>query len=294
MARTLGALADHVAGYSHRLCYMLRLQLRDGTVIALTDHDRNLEHDLGDGAMTYLASPGVNISDVTLAAGFESSNFEASGPFGDLFTRTQVLGGRFRGATAHLFMVDWNSPNVRAPIMRGKVGQGRAEGARWVLEVRNAADFLNQTQGGVLSPYCRTWFGSDKCGVTRTAYTTEVTAVASAAEFSVDLAGAHSDDFFNYGNAAFTSGALSGTEEARILDYVDATGTVHLFEPLFQVPEVGDAVTLYRGCSKILKSADASVPTCLSWENVANFRGHPEVPGSRFYHKVSAPGTTYE
>ena len=292
--RTLGALEAHVAGKSHRLAWMLRLDLKDGASIGLTDHDVDLVYDLGDGALTYMRDPGCNISDVTLAAGFDSSNFEASGPLGALFTAPQVLGGRFRGAVARLFMVDWQEKSAAAAVLRGSVGSARVEGESWVLEVRNAADAFNQTQGSVLTPYCRVPFGSAKCGKARPSVTTTVTAVASAAVFTVDLAGAHPDDHFNYGNAVFTSGELAGTDEARVLDYTGAGATVELFEPLFQPPEVGDAVTLYRGCSKLLRSNDASVPTCLSWANVVNFRGHPEVPGSRNYHKVSAPGTNYE
>jgi uncharacterized phage protein (TIGR02218 family) len=180
------------------------------------------------------------------------------------------------------------------PIMRGRVGEGRVEGARWVLEVRNAADAFNHTQGGVLSPYCRTYFGSDKCGVARPSVATEVLAPVSLLSFTVDLAGLHPDDLFNYGNAAFTGGELAGTDEMRILDYDGATALVSLFEPLIVQPEAGDAVTLYQGCSRLRMSDDASVPTCLTWDNVVNFRGHPDVPGSRQYHKVTAPGTNYE
>lgn len=293
MTRTLGALATHVAGYSHKLACLLRLDLKDGTVICLTDHNNELTCDLGDGAQTYSPNPGVSISDITLAAGFEASNFEAFGPVVAPFTRVAVLGGRFRAAVVRLAFVNWETLDW-APVMRGKVGACRIEGDRWVLECRNAADAFNQTQGGVLSPYCRTWFGSPKCGVTRTPYETTVAAVTSAGRFTVDLAGDHADDFFNFGSVLFTSGALAGTDEARILDYAGSSALVDLFEPMLQAPEVGDGVTLYRGCSKLLKSDDASVPTCLSWDNVVNFRGHPEVPGSRFYHKITAAGTNYE
>lgn len=292
--RTVGALSSHIAGRSHKLVYMLRLDIKDGASIGMTDHDLPLDYDLGDGEITYSPEPGVNLSDVTLVAGFEISNFEASGPIVAPFTRAAVLGGRFRGAVARLFMVNWASPTVSIPILRGRVAECRVEGSRWVLEVRNAADAFHQTQGGVLSPYCRTYFGSDKCGIVRTPYTTEVTAVTDESEFTVDLAGDHADDFFNYGNAAFTSGELAGGDEARVMDYVGASGLVTLFEPLFQPPEVGDAVTLYRGCSKLLKSDDANLPTCLFWGNVPNFRGHPEVPGGRFYHKVNDPGASYD
>ena len=286
-------LTAHLAGRSLTICYMLRLDLRDGATIALTDHNQAIEYDLGDGQVTYSAADGMNLSDITLVTGFDASNFEASGPIGDTFTRAQVIGGRFRGAIARLFMVDWSDPTDHLPIMRGKVGECRVEGLRWVLEVRNAADAFNQTQGGVLMPYCRTYFGSSECGITRTPYSATIIDVESESRFLVDIAGAHDDKFFVYGNVAFETGELAGIDEAKILKYDDADGRVKLYEPLFQTPEVGDTVTLYRGCSRLLKAKNPDLPTCRSYDNVINFRGHPEVPGSRFYHRVSGPGTAY-
>lgn len=286
MTRTLGALAAHVAGKAHKLCYMLRLDLTDGTSMGFTDHDNVISWNLGDGAIDY--NPGINISDVTLAAGLESSNFEASGPI-DTVTRLHVLGGRYRNAVARLFMVNWQVQTAAAAIMRGKVGACRVEGDWFTFEVRNAGDMFNQTQGGVLTPYCRTYFGSTQCGVVRTAYPGEITAVGSPMKFTVDHADA--DYFFNFGNVKFTTGDLTGVEEAKILSFVG--GEVELFEPLLKEPEVGDTVILYRGCSKLIKSEDATMPTCVSYDNGVNFRGHPQVPGSRFYMKVSAPGSSY-
>lgn len=285
--RTLGPIAAHVAGRAHTVCYLLQLDLRDGTTIALTDHDAAIAYDLGDGVQTFV--PGVDISDVALVAGFETSNFEASGPIDATFTRIQVLGGRYRNATARLALLEWSNLD-HAMILRGTVGECRVEGARWVFEVRNAADAFNQSQGSVLSPYCRTWFGSPQCKVVRAAYAATVTAVPSLLTFKVDVV--QPANFFAYGNAAFLTGELAGTDEAKILTFA-ADGTVELFEPMFQQPEVGDTLNLYRGCSKMLKADDATIPTCLSYDNVINFRGEPEVPGGRAYMRVSAPGKSY-
>ena len=56
---------------------------------------------------------------------------------------------------------------------------------------------------------------------------------------------------------------------------------------------VGDTLNLYRGCSKLLKSDNPVLPTCLSYGAVADFRGEPEVPGNRTFQRVSAPGASY-
>ena len=59
-------------------------------------------------------------------------------------------------------------------------------------------------------------------------------------------------------------------------------------------PEVGDTLILYRGCSRLLKSDDPTVPTCLTYGAVEDFRGEPEVPGNRTFQRVTPPGSTYD
>lgn len=295
MSRTISAeLAAHLEQDTHTLATMLRLDLANGDVLAFTDHDRDLSFDLGDGSATYQSRTGIAPSDVVLVVGFDASNFEVRGPIGDIVSRTAVLGGKFRDATARLFVVNWNSlADGYIPIMQGKVAEGRVEGSRFVLEVRNAADAFNRIQGRVLSPYCSATFGDSQCSVVRTALAATVTAVTDDFRFTLNLGGTYADDYFNLGTVSFQTGELAGTADFPVADYNGTTGAVELYEPLPQAPSVGDTLNIYRGCSKLLKSDDASLPTCLTYDNVVNFRGWPEVPSSRFYHKVSAPGTAY-
>lgn len=295
--RTLAeAFEDHLAGDAHTLAVMLRLDLINGDVLAFTNHDDTIAYDLGDGSADYQPWTGIDVSDVVLTVGFEASNFEVTGPISETITRTAVLGGRFRKAQARLFIVNWNDLTMGpASIMQGRVATANVDGPRFKFEVRNAMDQFNQSQGRVFSPYCTAIFGdsSTGCPVTRTAYPCEITAVVSSFQFTVDLGGSHADDFFNFGSVSFLTGDLTGTEEVKVFDYNGTTGEVELYEPLVATPEVGDTLNLYRGCSKLLKSDDASIPTCLTYGAVEDFRGWPEVPTSRFYMKVSAPGTSY-
>jgi uncharacterized phage protein (TIGR02218 family) len=296
--RSLGAeLEAHLAGNAHTLATMLRLDLVNGETLAFTNHDAELAYDFGGDEAVYQPWTGINPSDVVLAVGFEASNFEVTGPIGDVITRTAVLGGKYRKALARLFIVNHADLTQGAiKIMQGRVAVSRVEGPRFVFEVRNALDLLNQSQGRALSPYCSAIFGdsSTGCPVVRTAYPCTVTSVTDAFRFTVDLDGDHADDFFNFGSTDFLTGDLVGTEEAKVFDYNGTTGAVELYEPLIAAPEVGDTLNLYRGCSKLLKSDDADLPTCFTYGAVEDFRGWPEVPSSRFYMKVNAPGTSYE
>lgn len=150
-------------------------------------------------------------------------------------------------------------------------------------------DRYNQTIGRLLSPYCTADFGDDLCGVTRTPYAATITAVSSDFGFTVDLGGSYDDDFFKLGTVAFTSGALAGTAEIEVFAF-SGVGVVSLFAPLAVLPEVGDELTMYRGCSKLKKSDDATVPTCASYANVLRFRGFDQVPGSDRYLRPAVPG----
>lgn len=289
-------LQEHLSGNAHTIAMMLRLDLVNGETLAFTDHDNELAFDLGDGDAIYQPWTGISASDVVLVTGFDVSNFEVNGPIGDVVTRAQVLGGKYRKARARLFFVNWKDLTQGAGrIMQGRVATSRVEGARFFFEVRNALDAMNQSQGRMLSPYCSAIFGNSStgCPVVRDAYPCEVTAVTDTFRFTVDLGGAHADDFFNFGSVEFLTGELAGIEEAKVFDYNGATGAVELYEPLIQAPEVGDTLNLYRGCSKLLRS-DESIPTCFTWGAVEDFRGWPEVPSTRFYMKVNAPGTSYE
>jgi uncharacterized phage protein (TIGR02218 family) len=273
---------------------MLRLDLADGDVLAFTDHDVSLTFDLGDGGTVYQPWTGIQPSDVVLSVGFDASNFEVTGPIGDVVTRVAVLGGKFRGALARLFVVNWaDLTQGAAKIMQGRVATGKVEGSKFTLEIRNAADAFNIQWGRVLSPLCSAVFGDAQCTVTKVPVAATITAVTDSFRFTVDLGGDYADDYFNLGTVSFQSGELAGTADATVFNYDGTTGAIELSEPLPATPEIGDTLNVYRGCSKLLKSDDASLPTCLSYDNVVNFRGWPEVPSSRFYHKVSAPGTAY-
>lgn len=292
---TAGMLA-HLAGDTHELVTCLRLVLKDGTVLAFTNHDEPLAFNLGDGAVEYQPWTGIDVSAVLLTVGLEASNFEVTGPIGELVTQTHVLGGRYRGAVAHLFMVNWEAlEDGPVRLMKGDVGECRVEGSRFVFEVRGIAAAFNETWGRVLNPLCTATFGDPTtgCPVALSPIAAVVTAVTDDFRFVLDLGGDHPDDYFNLGTVEFTTGELAGTVKGTVVDYAGATSAVELLEPLVDTPQVGDALMIARGCSKLLKSSDPSLPTCLTYGAVVDFRGWPEVPSTRFYHRVSAPGASY-
>jgi uncharacterized phage protein (TIGR02218 family) len=276
------AMQAHLAGTSHSRTWMVRLDLADGTVLGLTTFRRNKTFDLGDGAgpVEYLAGV-AEVSDVDLVLGLDSSNFELTGPFGDVITLAAVAGGRFSRAEVRLFQINWREPAAGAiEILFGHVTQARPEAATFVLEVRNEADKFNQVVGETLTPQCKADFGDANCGVTPESITGIVTAVTDDLIFTVSFAGTYAADYFNFGKVSWLTGALAGTRPMEIFDWTDS-GQVTLFMPLVAMPSIGDTCTISRGCSKVRRHDDPTVPTCMTYDNVVNmWKAYPDLPGT--------------
>ena len=275
-------------------CVVLRD--RDGTLAGFSTWSSALTVDLtaDGGPGPIVCQSRLTLSATTQAAGFEAGTFEFEGPARGEFIETKVLGGKWRSADAWQVRVSPGTAGY-APVMRGKIGDGRVEGNRFVLEVRDAKAAFNVSQGSVLGPWCRADFGvsSTGCPVEREWVPCTVTAVESDFVFAVDLGGEYDDNWFFLGDIRFTGGALAGTDARKVFAYDGTSGGLELVEPLIAAPEIGAEAEISRGCSKLLKHDNPIIPTCLGYDAVADFRGEPEVPGNRTFQRVSAPGASY-
>lgn len=330
MARTVGSLSTHLSGSAHTRCNMLLLGLRDGTFYGFTDHNENIDYNLteaGAGTVTYSAVAGILASDVSLAVGLDADNYDIKFPIGgpvefgqlllsgdmtdgddllllsgdmtdgdDVLLITgdiplqAIMGWRVNRATTWLFQLNWNDTAAgKIPMLKGRVSEIRIEGGSAVLQIRSDTDRYNQIIGRLITPYCDADFGDARCGVTPESIVGTVTAVTSTIQFTVSFSGSFADNYFNLGTVEALSGDLLGTPPMEIFDWTSA-GAITLFAQLAAEPAIGDTFTISRGCSKLRKSDDATLPTCLSYSNVVNFRGFPEVPGTDQALKVPVPG----
>jgi uncharacterized phage protein (TIGR02218 family) len=262
---------------------MLLLDLQDGTGIAITDHDKDLDYDIGDGEITYSSGTGILTSDVSLSAGLDADNYEVRGPIGDTVTLAAVLGGVLNRAVARLFQVNWKDLSLGAiKILQGTVSEARIEAGEFVFEIRSDVDRLNQTVGRILANTCDADFADQvRCFATATEITGTVTAVTDAMRFTVSFAGSYANDFFNKGTVI----GLAGDNADVVVEIYDWTsaGAVTLFAPLPVTPTVGDTFTVRDGCGK-------SREDCMAHNAIEWFRGFPEVPGSDQVLKPAIPG----
>lgn len=294
MRTVSGPLTAMLASREHTRARCVYMALRDGTVIVITDHDRDLVVDMADISdvpVVYKANTGVLTSDINLAVGLDADTLEISGPISNVITRPQVIGRRFSGARIRVFDVNWNAVDQGViAYLGGSIGETNVKGGQFLFEIRSHTDAFNQTIGRVISPYCSADFGDAQCGFAVPEILSTVIGVVSDFQLAVDLAADYPNDFFNLGRIEFISGGLRGTDAVEIFDYDGASGGMELFVPLAARPEIGDEVIMRIGCSKLHKSDDASVRTCVSYGNARRFRGFKDVPGSDQYLKMPIPG----
>lgn len=285
MSRTIGSsLATHLATDTHTLCAMLRIDLKDGTQLAFTDHDQALSFNLGDGALTYLPDTGILPSDLSLSAGFEADDMEVSGPIGDVVTRTAVLGGRYDDATVRYFFVNWSDLTQGAvKLIKGYVALASVEGGTFKFTVHSEIAKFSRSVGRVITGFCDADLGDARCGFSLVAVNATVTAVTDARSFTVSFSGSYANNYFNQGTVTFTGGAMDGCRPVEIFDWTSG-GAVILWTDLPEPPTIGDTLELRRGCDK-------TRATCRdTFDNVINFRGFPDVPGSDQVLRYPNPG----
>jgi uncharacterized phage protein (TIGR02218 family) len=287
MSRTIGgSLATHLATGATNRVSMLRLDLADGTTLAITDHDRVLAFNLGDGSADYTPRTGIMPSNLALSTGFDPDDIEVTGPLVEEateawhVTKAMVAGGRFDDAAARYFEVNWQNLSQGAiELLKGRVVLAEVEGGRFKLTIHSEIGKFSQEIGRTITPYCDADFGDTRCGYSPIVDAVTVTTVTDARTFTVSNPNARANDFFNRGTVQFTSGALNGTRPVEVFDFANSGG-VALWTELAEMPEVGDTLNLKQGCYNPATDESKTRGACLFFDNVINFRGFPDVPGT--------------
>jgi uncharacterized phage protein (TIGR02218 family) len=276
--------ATHLAQDSTERCLMMRLDLRDGTTIGLTDHDRNIIFDLedGNGSAIYRSNLAMLPTQLELSLGTTVDDIDVTGSIdGTFFTQPLLIGGYYNHATVRLFEVVWSDLSLGAlPYLKGVVAKVGFEESEFKLIVQSEFTKLAQMMGRTVSPFCDAQYGDARCGaVVPTVAATVVDATVRAME--VTFSGSYADDYFNKGTVEFTSGVLNGTHRKEIFKWND-DGTLALWNRLAATPSPGDTLLIRRGCGNTIQD-------CLERENTINFRGFPFVPGRDRFMQMPNP-----
>lgn len=267
-------LAAHIAGEVTTLCTCWKLTRTDSTVMGFTDHDANLVIS----GVTYMAATGFTPSAVASNAALSVDNLEVEGMLSaGAITEADIMAGRYDFAAIDIFMVNYaDLTQGILKLRRGWLGEVSLSRQHFVAEVRGLAQALQQSIGELFSPSCRAALGDSRCKVNLSGFTaaSTVTTAADRQHFTASgLTGA--SGIYALGLVTFTSGANNGVSmEVKEYTFVTGTGgqvTLALSMPYDILP--GDAFSVVQGCDK-------TIGTCFNtFNNVANFRGEPHIPG---------------
>jgi uncharacterized phage protein (TIGR02218 family) len=271
------------------LCRCWLIARNDGVTQGFTEHDE----DVVIGAVTYRAGSGLSGSEATAKLGMAVDASEISGALADeSLNEDDLAAGRYDAAAVELWLVDWSEPDLRVLIAKGSLGEVKREGTAFTAELRGLSERLAQDSGRLFTATCAADLGDARCTVDlgNPAYhgSGMVLALTAVSAFTASGLDAFDDGWFSAGKLTFTGGANAGLS-MEVKSHGNSGGTVAfaLWQAMAQSIEAGDTFTVSAGCDK-------RFATCLNrFNNAANFRGFPYIPGNDFvisYPVAGEPG----
>ncbi len=247
-----------------------RLMRRDGVLLGLTGHDRDLVFD----GIVHRAAPGMLPSAVEMEGGLESDTMDVSGALThDTISRADLMAGRWDGAGLVFGITDWMDPGAASHILaRGELGAIEYSENGFQAELKSGKAVLDAPVAPQTSPTCRAALGDAHCKVSLHRYTHEAQ-VSSVDEAGIEFAGvtaAIAPDYL-YGRLRWVSGANAGLGHG--IEHVDGAA-LRLAGELSSAVQPGDRATLYQGCDKYMATCRAR------FDNMLNYQGEPYLPGN--------------
>jgi len=263
---TMMAAPDWLREEVVTLAWCWRLARRDGVVIGLTSHDR----DLTIGGVAYRAAPGMKPSALETSDSLDAATMDLEGAIAsDAIAARDLDAGRWDGAELLLLVTDWSAPDM-APVTvaRGSLGAIERRGAAFSAELQGVTRLLDRPVCPATSPSCRAELGDRACRVDLAPLThfRRVIAVDGRA-VTLDAVA----DGMGFGEMMWIEGANCGLASPVIA----ADGAVlHLAEAPAFAPTEPVRVRLIEGC-------DRQLATCRDrFGNAVNFRGEAHLPGN--------------
>ncbi len=253
--------------------------------MGFTDHDR----DIAFGDVIFRASTGFSASEAESGLGLSVATLEAAGALsGDSLLETDLLNGLYDNASVETWLVDWADAKDRTLLDVATIGEVRRGENAFSAELRSNAHFFDQTQGRTFQRVCDADLGDARCKIDLAAFTAAgVVAAFAGGVLTLDLASAFVSGFFTGGRLSFTSGANRGTSTTIKSHRQDGASraAIALWTPPGAAISSGDGVALTAGCDK-------STSTCKAkFDNIANFRGFPHMPGNDRVIAYPKPGS---
>lgn len=262
------AITSAVVGYPARIVVITRT---DGTVIRIAESDESLEVD-GD---TFDVLAGFQVSAVKHTANGEVPSCQFVGVIGDTFSADEITFGLFDGADVQIYTVDRLDLSRKGLLFTGAISDISISHIQrqFSFNVKGPSASSRIVLTRKRSPMCQTDFGSDLCGIDIESHkaTTTVATVETAFSFTVTGSLAQADGYFNNGIVVTDAG-----QKFEIGNWTNSSQTVLAYLPCHNFLTVGQSVTLYKGCNKVLVSTGG----CSGVSNQINFVGEPHFLGT--------------
>lgn len=163
MKTTPAALVTHMQQPVTTMAGCWKLQRSDGTVLAFTDHDKDLVIDL----ITYKASSGFARTATRQTAGLNPDNLEIVGILADdAITEADLVAGRYRGCEVWYFEVNWSDLTMgKHKLDYGVIGEVTHTRNGFQAEFFGLVELLSNTVGRKYSRICSHTLGDANCGI---------------------------------------------------------------------------------------------------------------------------------
>lgn len=270
MRGTSPTFNTHLLGEVTTLATCWKITRTDGLIKTYTDCDKDIVY----ASHTYLSIVGFTPSSIESKDDFSVDNVDVQGVLEPGYiTAPDLMAGLYDFAEVEVFQVNYNDlTQDRMMLRRGKLGEVRLQKDTFVAELRGLSELMQQHIGQLFSPSCRAILGDTRCKVNLASFTFAgtVNSVTSSLIFSSNAL-TQAAGYFTGGEVRWLTGANAGLKR-EIKEF--ANKQIVLALPMPYTIANGDTFNVLAGCDKLF-------PTCKSkFNNVANFRGEPHVPGT--------------
>jgi uncharacterized phage protein (TIGR02218 family) len=276
------ALAAHLAGEATTLARCWVLTRTDGVVMGFTDHDR----DLTIAGVSCRAATGLDAAEAGAELGFAVGGGDVSGALSSAgLTEADLAAGRYDGATAVSWLVNWDDPAQALVTGRAVIGEIRRSDAGFVAELRGEAHRFDEERGRLFTAGCSADFGDARCGMALAPHGGTISATDGRFTLTcVDLP-VVPDGWFTGGRLTLTGGGNAGfSTEVKLHRAIAAEAEFSLWQGASSPMLIGDAFIVTFGCDK-------SFATCRDrFGNAVNFRGFPQMPGNDALVRIARQG----
>ena len=252
------------------VCRLLTITRADGEVFHFTDHDDDIPFD-GD---IYFASSSFEASGISTQINNMTGELDINIILSDnAISYGAVTNGLFDSVPVVIDLIDYTSPQDGViSVFEGLIVSADTTNKHYVrFRLGGSFGKVARPISERYSPTCRAVFGDKRCKIDLALYTTEfeITTVNNPQQFLSAALNSMGTNALAVGRIEWLTGGNAGlmTDVAS-----NIAGAVNLLYAPARPIAVGDTGKAIRGCQK-------TVAACKAYNNLANYRGEPYVPG---------------